>query len=134
MAAPNPAVTPPHHPGAAPGGDGPEVGPDAPAGVTIALHGRLDALRALPLRTEFDELVAGAAAQASGAVLVDLTEVDFVDSAALAALVRLRRQCATAGLDLKFVKPRHQDALRIFRLTQFDEVFVMLDPEPAHDG
>ena len=62
--------------------------------------------------------------------MVDLTEVTFVDSAALAALVRLRRQCATAGLELKFVKPRHADALRIFRLTQFDEVFVMLDGSP----
>jgi anti-sigma B factor antagonist len=96
---------------------------------TIALTGRLDALRALLLRSELDELVACAASEARG-VLVDLSAVVFVDSAALAALVRLRRQCIDAGLDLALVKPRHADALRIFRLTQFDEVFVMLERRP----
>ncbi len=104
------------------------LSPDAEGIVTIALSGRLDALRALPLRSELDDLVVAAAGGAQG-VVVDLSDVVFVDSAALAALVRLRRQCVDAHLDLKFVKPRHTDALRIFRLTQFDEVFVMLDPQ-----
>ncbi len=104
----------------------PSLIPDAHEVVTLALSGRLDALRALPLRAELDNLVVAAAGGAQG-VLIDLSDVVFVDSAALAALVRLRRQCADAGLDLKFVKPRHSEALRIFRLTQFDEVFVMLD-------
>ena len=102
-------------------------GPDG--GTTLALSGRLDALRALPLRAELDELVVQAATH-DRRVLVDLSEVDFVDSAALAALVRLRRQCADAGVDLALVSPRHPDALRIFRLTQFDEVFVMLESRP----
>lgn len=100
--------------------------PDADGMITIALDGRLDALRALQLRSAFDDVVVQAAANARG-VMVDLVEVTFVDSAALATLVRLRRQCATAGLELKFIKPRNSDALRIFRLTQFDEVFVMVD-------
>lgn len=96
---------------------------------SVALTGRLDALRALLLRAELDELLVRAAGGARG-VLVDLRDVVFVDSAALAALVRLRRRCIDAGLDLALVKPRERDAMRIFRLTQFDEVFVMLDDRP----
>lgn len=110
----------------APSGPGP-AGADGAA--TIVLTGRLDALRAVPLRGELDDLVARAAAAAQG-VAVDLTDVVFVDSAALAALVRLRRQCSDAGLGLVLVRPRHVEALRIFRLTQFDEVFVMVDGRP----
>ena len=116
----------------------PAVGATPPAGTalddphhgaTLVLAGRLDALRALPLRAELDELVVQAATH-ERRVLVDLSEVDFVDSAALAALVRLRRQCLDAGVDLALVRPRHPDAQRIFRLTQFDEVFVMLESRP----
>lgn len=128
MALTDPTMTPrPDHPVL-----GGAASPLAPARghVTLSLAGRLDALRALPLRAELDELVVGAAAAGRG-VLIDLTDVTFVDSAALAALVRLRRRCADAGLDLALVKPSHVDALRIFRLTQFDEVFVMLDRRPT---
>lgn len=129
MAAADTAMT--SRPDREPGPPAPDALPalDRAGDVCIALEGRLDALRALPLRAELDELVVAAAAHARG-VLVDLTDVVFVDSAALAALVRLRRQCVDADLQLSFVKPLHSDALRIFRLTQFDEVFVMLDGRP----
>jgi anti-sigma B factor antagonist len=97
----------------------------------LVLEGRLDALRAFSLRSQFDDLVAEAVAGAAREILIDLSDVTFVDSAALAALVRLRRKCGETRLGLKFVKPQHSDALRIFRLTQFDEVFTMLDREPS---
>ncbi len=104
--------------------------PAVDGAISLALSGRLDALRALPLRAELEALVAGAVDSGAPGVLIDLSQAVFVDSAALAALVRLRRRCADVGLDLTLVKPRHPDAFRIFRLTQFDEVFVMIDSSP----
>lgn len=127
MATADPAVTAPadgHRPEAQP------AGADDGRALTIRLEGRLDALRALALRAELDEVV-GKAAPERRDVIVDLTDVTFLDSAALAALVRLRRQCADAVVDLKLVKPRQREALRIFWLTKFDEVFVMLDGVPS---
>jgi anti-sigma B factor antagonist len=99
--------------------------PDGRA-VTVTLDGRLDALRAPALRAEFDEVVAAGARQ----VVVDLAGVTFVDSAALAALVRLRRRCTAEGGQVTLVRPAAEDALRIFQLTQFDRVFTMVGPPP----
>ena len=53
--------------------------------------------------------------------------VGFVDSAGLAALVRARRDARAAGGDVVLVRPADDNALRVFRLTQFDEVFQMVD-------
>jgi anti-sigma B factor antagonist len=92
--------------------------------VTLTLAGRLDAVRAPALRAGFDQVVADGAEQ----VVVDLSAVEFVDSAALAALVRLRRRCTAAGATLTLVRPESEEALRIFQLTQFDRVFTMVGP------
>lgn len=96
----------------------------------VPLDGRLDALRALGLRKQLEAMVAEARGERA-AIVVDLTEVTFVDSAALAALVRLRRLCEEADLRLTFIRPRSEDAVRIFHLTQFDQVFTMVDAESS---
>ena len=93
---------------------------------TIVLLGRLDAVEAPALREQFAEIFRAGAIT----VVVDLVGVSFIDSAGLAALVRARRDARSAGGDLVLIRPADQAALRVFGLTQFDEVFQMV----AHRG
>jgi anti-sigma B factor antagonist len=93
---------------------------------TIVLLGRLDAVEAPALREHFAEVFRAGAIT----VVVDLVGVSFIDSAGLAALVRARRDAQSAGGDLVLIRPADEAALRVFRLTQFDEVFQMV----AHRG
>jgi len=93
---------------------------------TIVLLGRLDAVEAPALREQFAEIFRAGAIT----VVVDLVGVSFIDSAGLAALVRARRDAQSAGGDLVLIRPADEAALRVFRLTQFDEVFQMV----AHRG
>ena len=96
------------------------------ASATIVLLGRLDAVEAPALRKQFAEVFAAGAIT----VVVDLVGVTFIDSAGLAALVRARRDAQSTGGDLVLIRPADEAALRVFRLTQFDEVFQMV----AHRG
>jgi len=93
---------------------------------TVVLLGRLDAVEAPALREQFAEVFRAGAVT----VVVDLVGVTFIDSAGLAALVRARRDAQSVGGDLVLIKPVDPAALRVFRLTQFDEVFQMV----AHRG
>ena len=92
----------------------------------IVLLGRLDAVEAPALREQFTEIFRTGAIT----VVVDLVGVTFIDSAGLAALVRARRDAQSAGGGLVLIRPADDAALRVFRLTQFDEVFQMV----AHRG
>lgn len=92
---------------------------------TVTLTGRLDALEAPGLRTELHRVVTEHAGPHPPHVVVDLADVDFVDSAALAVLVRLRREVTAADGLVTLVRPEREDAMRVFRLTQFDRVFTM---------
>lgn len=98
---------------------------------TITVTGRLDAVEAAPLRVAVgDHITAG-----SHRIIVDLSDVVFVDSAGLAALVIGMKRARLEGGDLRLVEPRHPDARRVFALTKFDEVFVMAeDLEMARKG
>ena len=93
---------------------------------TVVLLGRLDAVEAPDLREQFAEIIRAGAIT----VVVDLVGVTFIDSAGLAALVRARRDTQSAGGGLVLIRPADEAALRVFRLTQFDEVFQMV----AHRG
>ena len=95
----------------------------------MTLSGRFDAVEAVEVRRRLaDEL---------GTVdhlVVDLTDVGFVDSAGLAALARARRDRVLRGGSVVLVRPRSDDAMRVFHLTQFDAIFTILDervPDPA---
>jgi len=91
--------------------------------VTILVTGRLDAVEAAPLRTTIgDHLTNG-----TNRIIVDLSAVEFVDSAGLAALVIGMKRARLEGGDLRLVTPHHPDARRVFALTKFDDVFEMAD-------
>ncbi len=90
---------------------------------TITVTGRLDAVEAAPLRAEVtDHLNAG-----TNRIIVDLSAVQFVDSAGLAALVIGMKRARLNGGDVRLVRPIHPDAQRVFALTKFDDVFVMAE-------
>lgn len=88
---------------------------------TITLEGRLDALEAGPLRTVLHEAII----EGQNNLVVDLSAIDFVDSAGLAALVKGMKDARRGGGDLKLVSPKGADAMRVFELTKFDQVFTM---------
>ena len=60
-------------------------------------------------------------------IVVDLASAEFVDSAGLAALAKGMKDCRSHGGDLRIVSPLHEDAMRVFALTRFDQVFTMSD-------
>ena len=87
----------------------------------ITLAGHLDVVTAPELRRRLSELLDAGETQ----LLVDLREVDFVDSSGLAALVQGMKRARAEGGDVELVAPTHRDALRVFELTKFDSIFVM---------
>ena len=91
---------------------------------TLVLGGRLDMVEAVTVRERLsqDDLVS------AQYLVIDLAAVTFVDSAGLAVLARARRDRVLEGGTVTLVRPRSDDAMRVFRLTQFDQIFVMLDP------
>lgn len=97
------------------------------AAAVVTVTGRLDAMEAPVLRAELGRLITGGIRD----LVVDLADVEFVDSAGLAVLVRARRDLRAVGSDVVLVRPATEDAMRVFRLTQFDEVFLMVDARPA---
>ena len=100
----------------------PAAADGGPVSAVVVLRGRLDAVEAPALRAEFARLLPARPA----VVVVDLADVAFVDSAGLAALVRFRRELHGVGGDLVLIRPTRAEAFRVFRLTQFDEVFLLV--------
>lgn len=98
---------------------------------TIVVSGKLDASEAAPLRSAInDHLIAG-----TNRIVVDLTDVNNVDSAGLAALVIGMKRARLADGDVRLVRPRDPEAKRAFERTKFDEVFIMVDDlEIAYEG
>lgn len=94
------------------------------AATVLELSGRLDALEAPALRQQLESLTD---ADGPALIVVDLSNVEFVDSAGLAALVKGMKNARQSGGDLRLVSPSNSDAMRVFQLTKFDKVFAMSD-------
>ena len=107
------------------------IGKKDVAVATITVTGRLDSVEAAPLRSEVSEHLN----KGTNRIIIDLSSVEFVDSAGLAALVIGMKRARLTGGDVRLVRPEHPDALRVFALTKFDEVFHMSDGiESAGEG
>lgn len=90
---------------------------------------RLDAFNVANLERMIQSSIDGAWVH----LILDLTEVEVLDSAALAVIVRMLKQLRRLGGDMKLVWPKHEHAKRIFELTQFDRVFAGFStPHEAH--
>jgi anti-sigma B factor antagonist len=88
---------------------------------------QFDAFDAPNIQEGFDDLLA------KGFInfVIDLTEVSFMDSAAMAILVGLLKQTREKGGYVKLVWPKRRAAQHILSLTRFDRVFEMVDSVDA---
>jgi anti-sigma B factor antagonist len=90
--------------------------------VVLTLHGELDLQSVGRLRTCLAETLE----RDSGAVLVDLTDVAFIDSTGLAALLNALRRLTRAGRPLLLVAGEGP-VRRVLRLTRLDSTFALHD-------
>ena len=90
---------------------------DSPARVEIRVAGELDLATVPQLRQVVD-----AHARSGQTMVIDLREIEFIDSMGLAALVRARHRAIARGASLALVaapEPVH----KVFTLTHLDRVF-----------
>lgn len=88
--------------------------------VRVVLSGRFDAHEAPSFREEVDRALAGGVTT----LHVALTDVEFVDSTALAELIRGMKHCREAGGDLVLVEPSAPVRV-ILELTKLDAAFTI---------
>ena len=99
-------------------------GPD----ILIRVQGdRIDAAGAVPFKDQILQLADGG----TGRVVLDLTQVDFLDSSGLGALVAIRRMLGGRALDLMAPTP---PVMRVLRLTRMDMVFAIQQGAGAPHG
>lgn len=89
--------------------------------VIISLAGRFDAQQTEAVRDQI-----GNALLKTSKLIVDLSGVSFMDSAALATLVQGMKHSRQAGGDLR-VCSLQQPVRIIFELTRLDKAFVLYD-------
>lgn len=87
----------------------------------VAVNGEVDVYAAPALRDGLTELL-----EDGSSVVVDLTEVGFLDSTGLGALVAARTAAADKGGSLPLVCT-HQRILKLFTITGLDGVFRIYD-------
>lgn len=88
-------------------------------GAVVALTGRLDLGAAGQVR----ELFAGLIKQERRRIVVDLGDVDFIDSSGLGALISGLKAARVAGGTLVIARPNEQARL-VLELTTLDRVLV----------
>ena len=89
--------------------------------VVTVLEARIDAAAAI----RFKDAMRAATAQGPDHVVLDLSNVAFVDSSGLGAIVAAMKRMGTGRrLDLAGLTP---DVAKVFRLTRMDSVFVIHD-------
>ena len=92
----------------------------------VRLDGQLNAHSALQLKEEIETLVDDGVIQ----IIANLTQVDFVDSSGLAALVSGMRRTRVEGGNFKLVGVQPM-VMQVFELTALDRVFEFHPNEEA---
>lgn len=90
----------------------------SPTVVLASLSGRFDAHQVPRIQKEIDAALAGGA----NTVIMDLTDVNFVDSSALAVMVRTMKHCRERNGEIVLCGLR-QPVRIIFELTRMDKAF-----------
>lgn len=86
----------------------------------VEVSGRLD-LRVAP---ELKHELRAALGEGHGSLVVDLSHVEFMDSSALAAFVRIHREAEEQGGHLVLVMPDGPES-QVFSLTNTDRFFTL---------
>ncbi len=86
----------------------------------VGLAGDIDLSAVVAVRSAFHEVLS----DGWNHVLVDLSEVTFVDSAALGILIGLHRRCRQTGGACVLVNPQ-PDIFRILEITQLNTVLAI---------
>jgi len=98
-----------------------------PGVVVVAVGGECDLYEAPRLETALSE-----ARAEGGRVLVDLSELLFIDSSALGVLVKAKRFLEDTGCELVLVAPS-REVMRTLSVAGLDTVFAIVDGD-THDG
>jgi anti-sigma B factor antagonist len=96
---------------------------DTPTRVVIRVSGELDLATVPQLRQVLD-----AHARSGQTMVIDMSEVEFLDSMGLAALVRVRHRAIARGAKLELVAPP-ETVYKVFTLTGLDRLFDWV-PQP----
>lgn len=88
-------------------------------GLLIQAIGEVDLTTAPQLRAPLMETVNGGG---DGAVIVDLSQVDFIDSAGLALLVEARKQLVKSARPLHVLLTPGRQPERVLKLGRFDTI------------
>lgn len=88
----------------------------------LAIKGEIDVATAPPLRDKLLALVN----DGSERVIVDLSNVDFLDSTGLGVLVSVMKRLRTTGGDLRLICTKTH-LLKVFEITGLTSVFEIFD-------
>lgn len=91
----------------------------SPGQVVVTPSGELDAYVAADLRETFHRVIE----EGASLLVVDLSDIPFMDSSALGALVGALRRMRERGGELRVLLPRTA-ARRIFEVTALDQVLA----------
>lgn len=95
-----------------------EAGPTGESSYLIALAGDFD----LHSGPEFERRVLEAIGRGATELLIDLTEVSFIDSTTIGILMRTRKRLAPIGGRVQVVTA-DRNILRLFEITALDRMF-----------
>lgn len=99
-----------------------ELAVSGPSGVPVLrVGGEIDVASA----PEFHAAVSDLIGQGAKVVIVDMSDVSFIDSTGLGVLVSAEIEMREEGIDLRLVVTRPQ-ITRLLELTGLDEVFTVL--------
>jgi anti-sigma B factor antagonist len=102
--------------------------PATPSGSALVVEvvGEVDMTTASELSEALE-----AAPEGTTWVVIDLSEVSFLDSSGLNALVQARRLLAERGLALRVVVPAEGAIRRVFEITHLTEPLTVVDSRPS---
>jgi anti-anti-sigma factor len=92
-------------------------------GAVIEVIGEVDLTTVSLLR---EPLLSRVSKNPASNVIVDLTRVDFIDSAGLALLVEARKRLATDGRSLYLIIAPGRQPERVLRLVRFDTIMKLV--------
>jgi len=88
----------------------------------ISVSGDIDAYHSPKLKEEMEKYIKGEAKN----IILDLTDVPYIDSAGLGTLVSILRESRNYKKELKLVGLR-KNIKRIFEMTRLDKIFLIFD-------